>query len=103
MSFHASSTSCGSQGDKDVKIGGRIDTVRQRLRAALNDDIYLAHAPVVPRAGVLQTFPARLTTSILLDGRYCAYSIETIVLVQLGGSGGNPRRHLSSRHNLRQV
>ena len=34
-------------GDKDVKIGGGVDTVRQYLRAGLIDDMHLALAPVV--------------------------------------------------------
>jgi dihydrofolate reductase len=34
-------------GDKDVKIGGGVDTVRQYLRAGLIDDMHLAIAPVV--------------------------------------------------------
>jgi dihydrofolate reductase len=34
-------------GDKDVKIGGGVDTVRQYLRAGLIDDMHLAVAPVV--------------------------------------------------------
>ena len=34
-------------GDKDVKIGGGADTVRQYLRAGLIDDMHLALAPVV--------------------------------------------------------
>jgi dihydrofolate reductase len=34
-------------GDKDVKIGGGVDTVRQYLQAGLIDDMHLALAPVV--------------------------------------------------------
>ena len=34
-------------GDKDVKIGGGADTVRQYLRARLIDEMHLALAPVV--------------------------------------------------------
>ena len=34
-------------GDRDVKIGGGVDTVRQYLRAGLVDDMHLALAPVV--------------------------------------------------------
>ena len=34
-------------GDKDVKIGGGVETVRQYLRAGLIDDMHLALAPVV--------------------------------------------------------
>jgi dihydrofolate reductase len=34
-------------GDKDVKIGGGVDTVRQYLRAGLIDDMHLALAPAV--------------------------------------------------------
>jgi len=34
-------------GEKDVKIGGGVDTVRQYLRAGLIDDMHLALAPVV--------------------------------------------------------
>lgn len=34
-------------GDKDVKIGGGVDTVRQCLRAGLVDEMHLAIAPVV--------------------------------------------------------
>ena len=34
-------------GDKDVKIGGGVETVRQYLRAGLIDDMHLAVAPVV--------------------------------------------------------
>ena len=34
-------------GDKDVKVGGGVDTVRQFLRAGLIDDMHLALAPVV--------------------------------------------------------
>ena len=34
-------------GDKDLKIGGGVDTVRQFLRAGLIDDMHLAVAPVV--------------------------------------------------------
>lgn len=36
-----------SAGDKDVKIGGGVDTVRQYLRAGLIDEMHLAVAPVV--------------------------------------------------------
>ena len=34
-------------GDKDVKIGGGVETVRQYLQAGLVDDMHLALAPVV--------------------------------------------------------
>jgi len=34
-------------GDKDVKIGGGVDTVRQYVQAGLVDEIHLALAPVV--------------------------------------------------------
>jgi dihydrofolate reductase len=34
-------------GDKDVKIGGGVETVRQYLRAGLVDEMHLALAPVV--------------------------------------------------------
>ena len=34
-------------GDKNVKIGGGVDTVRQYLQAGLIDDMHLALAPVV--------------------------------------------------------
>jgi dihydrofolate reductase len=34
-------------GDRDVKVGGGVDTVRQYLRARLIDDMHLALAPVV--------------------------------------------------------
>jgi len=34
-------------GDKDVKIGGGVDTVRQYLRAGLVDELHFAIAPVV--------------------------------------------------------
>ena len=34
-------------GDKDVKIGGGVSTIRQYLRAALIDSLHLALSPVV--------------------------------------------------------
>ena len=34
-------------GDKDVKIGGGVSTVRQYLKAGLIDELHLAIAPVV--------------------------------------------------------
>ena len=34
-------------GDKDIKIGGGVDTVRQYLRAGLVDEIHYAVSPVV--------------------------------------------------------
>ena len=38
-------------GDKDVRIGGGVDTVRQYLRAGLVDEVHLALSPVVLGAG----------------------------------------------------
>lgn len=38
-------------GDKDVKIGGGVSTVRQYLQAGLIDSVHLALAPVVLGAG----------------------------------------------------
>jgi dihydrofolate reductase len=38
-------------GDKDVKIGGGVDTVRKYLQAGLIDDMHLALAPVVMGQG----------------------------------------------------
>ena len=34
-------------GDKDVRIGGGADTIRQYLRAGLIDELHLAFAPVL--------------------------------------------------------
>lgn len=38
-------------GDKDVRIGGGAETVRQYLRAGLVDELHLAYAPVVLGSG----------------------------------------------------
>jgi dihydrofolate reductase len=46
---------CGSRnrrrGDKDIRIGGGIATVRQYLRAGLVDSLHFALAPVVRGQG----------------------------------------------------
>ena len=38
-------------GDKDVKIGGGVSTVRQYLQAGLIDSLHFALAPVCARPG----------------------------------------------------
>jgi len=68
-------------GDRDVKIGGGVSTVRQYLRAGLLDELHVAVSPVLlgrgealfegldlPALGyrVTQTVPTELATHVVI-------------------------------------
>jgi dihydrofolate reductase len=49
--YHLAHSARAAAGDKDIRIGGGVDTIQQYLREGLIDEVHIAIAPTVLGSG----------------------------------------------------